>query len=142
MLRVDPCTYYTYDDFAGREQCGRWKPGCDDLGSRCIQCCGRTHTALCLVQLYYELAAEREKQGKQGEIAIVRLEQLAPFPFDLVMRELRRYPNAEVMWCASHCPLPQGHLPCMQSRSSPEGAQLPLQILCQGVASNGDWHSC
>ncbi len=25
--------------------------------------------------------------------------QLAPFPFDLVMRELRRYPNAEVMWC-------------------------------------------
>lgn len=55
-------------------------------------------------QLYYELAAEREKEGKRGEVAIVRLEQLAPFPFDLVMRELRRYPNAEVMWCA-HLPL-------------------------------------
>jgi hypothetical protein len=25
--------------------------------------------------------------------------QLAPFPYDLVMRELRRYPNAEVVWC-------------------------------------------
>ncbi len=25
--------------------------------------------------------------------------QLAPFPFDLVVRELRRYPNAEVVWC-------------------------------------------
>lgn len=24
--------------------------------------------------------------------------QLAPFPFDLTLRELRRYPNAEVMW--------------------------------------------
>jgi 2-oxoglutarate dehydrogenase E1 component len=25
--------------------------------------------------------------------------QLSPFPFDLVMRELRRYPNAEPVWC-------------------------------------------
>ncbi len=24
--------------------------------------------------------------------------QIAPFPFDLVLRELRRYPNAEIMW--------------------------------------------
>jgi hypothetical protein len=24
--------------------------------------------------------------------------QIAPFPFDLILRELRRYPNAEVMW--------------------------------------------
>lgn len=33
---------------------------------------------------------EREKQGKQGEIAICRVEQLAPFPFDLISRELKR----------------------------------------------------
>lgn len=25
--------------------------------------------------------------------------QLAPFPYDLIRRELRRYPNAEVLWC-------------------------------------------
>lgn len=50
------------------------------------------------LQVYYELAAGREKAGTQNEVAIVRVEQLAPFPFDLVMRELRRYPNAEVMW--------------------------------------------
>lgn len=24
---------------------------------------------------------------------------MAPFPFDLVCRELRRYPNAEIIWC-------------------------------------------
>jgi 2-oxoglutarate dehydrogenase E1 component len=41
-------------------------------------------------QVFYELHAERERQGKQGEVAIVRLEQLAPFPFDLVCRELYR----------------------------------------------------
>ena len=50
-------------------------------------------------QVYYDLAEERKKQGKENEVAVVRIEQLAPFPFDLVGRELRRYPNAEVMWC-------------------------------------------
>lgn len=45
------------------------------------------------------MAAEREKRGVQGEVALVRVEQLAPFPFDLVMREMRRYPQASVMWC-------------------------------------------
>jgi 2-oxoglutarate dehydrogenase E1 component len=53
---------------------------------------------MCSGKLYYELAAERKKRGLERDIAIVRLEQLAPFPFDLVMREIRRYPNAEVMW--------------------------------------------
>lgn len=50
-------------------------------------------------QVFYELHAERERQGKQGEVALVRLEQLAPFPFDLVCREIFRYPNAELLWC-------------------------------------------
>ena len=58
--------------------------------------------AVCL-QLYYELKAEREKQGAEKEVAIIRVEQLAPFPFDLVCRELRRYPNAEIMWYALCC---------------------------------------
>ena len=57
-----------------------------------------TSKAVC--QVYYELAAEREKREQQGEVAVVRVEQLAPFPFDLVMREMRRYPDADVMWCA------------------------------------------
>ena len=51
-------------------------------------------------QVYYELAAERAKRELTDEVAIVRVEQLAPFPFDLVMREMRRYPEAAVMWCA------------------------------------------
>jgi 2-oxoglutarate dehydrogenase E1 component len=54
---------------------------------------------MCTGKIFYDLHAEREKQGKQGEVAIVRVEQLAPFPFDLVCRELRRYPNAEFIWC-------------------------------------------
>lgn len=57
-------------------------------------------TSKVVCQVYYELAAEREKREQQGEVAVVRVEQLAPFPFDLVMREMRRYPDADVMWCA------------------------------------------
>lgn len=53
---------------------------------------------LCSGKVYYEIVAERAKKKLQDTIAVVRLEQLAPFPFDLVMRELRRYPNAEIVW--------------------------------------------
>jgi 2-oxoglutarate dehydrogenase E1 component len=51
---------------------------------------------LCSGKIYYELEAAREEAGQVGQIAICRVEQLAPFPFDLVMRELKRYPNAQV----------------------------------------------
>eukprot|EP00798_Chlamydomonas_sp_ICE-L_P027387 gene27387-4689_t len=61
---------------------------------------GTKRIVFCSGKVFYDLHAEREKLGKNdGGIAIVRLEQLAPFPFDLVAREIRRYPNAEVVWC-------------------------------------------
>ena len=53
---------------------------------------------MCSGKVYYEIASERKKRGLENDIAIVRLVQLAPFPFDLVMREIRRYPNAEIVW--------------------------------------------
>eukprot|EP01039_Chlorochromonas_danica_P007954 gene7954-8774_t len=51
----------------------------------------------CSGKIYYELVEEREKKNIKN-IAIVRIEQLAPFPFDKVARESARYKNAEVMW--------------------------------------------
>ena len=54
---------------------------------------------LCSGKVYYELAQEREKRGLEDEIHICRLEQISPFPFDLILREIRRYPNAQLMWC-------------------------------------------
>lgn len=32
------------------------------------------------------------------QVAICRVEQLSPFPFDLVSRDIRRFPNATPMW--------------------------------------------
>lgn len=51
----------------------------------------------CTGQIYYELLAEREKRGRD-DVALVRLEQIAPFAFDLVAENVKRYPNAEVVW--------------------------------------------
>lgn len=54
---------------------------------------------LCSGKFYYNIHQQRKAVGlDRGQVAIVRLEQLSPFPFDLVCRELRRYPNAEVVW--------------------------------------------
>ena len=54
---------------------------------------------LCSGKIYYELlAARREKQ--QGDTAVLRVEQLYPFPDEAFAMELKKYPNAkEVVWC-------------------------------------------
>jgi multifunctional 2-oxoglutarate metabolism enzyme len=45
-------------------------------------------------KIAYDLEAYREKHGVAG-VAIVRLEQLYPFPRDQILEHLERYPNAE-----------------------------------------------
>ena len=52
---------------------------------------------LCSGQVYYDLEQERAKRGAK-DIAIIRIEQLAPFPFRILQEQLDRYKNAEVMW--------------------------------------------
>ncbi|XP_050208860.1 uncharacterized protein LOC126659602 [Mercurialis annua] len=59
---------------------------------------GIRRLVLCSGKVYYELDDLRNKIKAQ-DIAICRVEQLSPFPFDLIQRELKRYPNAEIVWC-------------------------------------------
>lgn len=44
------------------------------------------------LQVYYELNEERKKVDRK-DVAICRVEQLCPFPYDLIQRELKRYPS-------------------------------------------------
>jgi 2-oxoglutarate dehydrogenase E1 component len=53
---------------------------------------------LCTGKVYYDLLEERRKRGIDN-VAIVRVEQLYPFPIISLPRELAKYPNAEVVWC-------------------------------------------
>jgi 2-oxoglutarate dehydrogenase E1 component len=53
-----------------------------------------TRVAFCSGKLYYELI-ERKEQEQTNDLAIVRLEQLYPFPYTQVRNILDRYKNAE-----------------------------------------------
>ncbi len=53
----------------------------------------------CSGKVYYDLVAAREER-KADEVALLRLEQLYPFPHKALATELKRYPNlAEFVWC-------------------------------------------
>lgn len=45
-----------------------------------------------MAQVFYELEDERQRVGAT-DVALLRVEQLCPFPFDLCDRELKRYPS-------------------------------------------------
>lgn len=51
----------------------------------------------CTGQIYYELLEERESRGLTN-VALVRLEQIAPFAFDHIASSCAKYTNAEVLW--------------------------------------------
>ncbi|GJR88131.1 2-oxoglutarate dehydrogenase, mitochondrial-like protein [Tanacetum coccineum] len=59
---------------------------------------GIRRLVLCSGKIYYELDEKRKTSGGK-DVAICRVEQLCPFPYDLIQRELKRYPNAEIVWC-------------------------------------------
>jgi 2-oxoglutarate dehydrogenase E1 component len=53
---------------------------------------------LCSGKVYYDLLTER-REKLIGDVAILRLEQLHPFPEKTLTRELTPYRNAELVWC-------------------------------------------
>ncbi|KAH9080684.1 2-oxoglutarate dehydrogenase complex E1 component mitochondrial precursor [Lactarius deliciosus] len=53
---------------------------------------------LCSGQVYHTLLQEREAKGIK-DVAISRVEQISPFPYDLIAPHLDMYPNADILWC-------------------------------------------
>jgi probable 2-oxoglutarate dehydrogenase E1 component DHKTD1 len=50
-------------------------------------------------KLYYDLIKERSARGLDSKVALVRVEELCPFPFEGVRSTLARYSDArEVLW--------------------------------------------
>jgi len=52
----------------------------------------------CSGKVFYDLYKYREEK-KITNIALSRIEQLMPFPFDLVEDVSKQYPNADIVWC-------------------------------------------
>ncbi|MGO2132902.1 MAG: 2-oxoglutarate dehydrogenase E1 component [Halomonas sp.] len=62
---------------------------------------------LCAGKVYYDLASWREENNRD-DVAIVRLEQLYPFPADELFEAIKDYTNIQdVVWCQEE-PLNQG----------------------------------
>jgi 2-oxoglutarate dehydrogenase E1 component len=61
----------------------------DDAVRRAVLCSGK---------LYFDLVKARGESG-DDRVALIRIEQLSPFPFDAVGKVLARYRNAEIVWC-------------------------------------------
>lgn len=61
----------------------------------------------CSGQIYYDLAAYREKHGLWS-VGIARVEQLSPFPFNNVVDDIKRYPNLRDLVWAQEEPMNAG----------------------------------
>ncbi|WP_439109587.1 2-oxoglutarate dehydrogenase E1 component [Lentibacter sp.] len=61
----------------------------DDKIKRVVMCSGK---------VYYDLLEERDARGIE-DVYLMRVEQFYPFPAQSVVKEMSRFPNAEVVWC-------------------------------------------
>lgn len=54
---------------------------------------------LCSGKLYYELLEEREKNNNDGATALIRIEQLYPFPGEQIAQAAKQFPNLkQILW--------------------------------------------
>ena len=97
---------------------------------------GVTRVLFCSGKIYYELAKARATLGRK-DVAIARVEQLAPTPFAEIDAVLRSFPNAkEVVWVQEE-PLNQGafgHLRTELERH--RTLRLPLRVVARAPAAS------
>merc|ERR1712110_701592 len=53
---------------------------------------------ICTGKVYYDLIKERRDRGLEDKIAIHTLEQICPFPFDIMKQVSEEYCNAQLCW--------------------------------------------
>ncbi|MGV6850384.1 MAG: 2-oxoglutarate dehydrogenase E1 component [Marinibacterium sp.] len=61
----------------------------DDKIARVVMCSGK---------VYYDLLEERDARGLD-DVYLMRIEQFYPFPAISLVKELQRFPQAEMVWC-------------------------------------------
>lgn len=78
---------------------------------------------ICAGKVYFDLL-ERRREEQRGDIAVIRVEQLNPFPREALGRELLRYPLVkDVVWC--------------QEEPENQGAWLHMQSCLTGCLTTG-----
>ena len=89
---------------------------------------------VCTGKVFYALRRARAARGLETEVAIVRLEQLFPFPHEALARRLARYPpGADVVW-AQEEPKNMGFWAFVQPRIATAMRELVARRLESGAA--------
>lgn len=52
----------------------------------------------CSGKVYYDLKKARGERGLDNDVAITRVEQISPFPYDVIKAEVDKYQNAQLVW--------------------------------------------
>ena len=85
----DSMFHRVLDDDAERRPDQVIKLAKDSKIRRVILCCGK---------VYYDLYEERERRGID-DVYLMRVEQLYPFPLEAVVQGIKRFRNADLVWC-------------------------------------------
>jgi 2-oxoglutarate dehydrogenase E1 component len=59
---------------------------------------GMKKLIFCSGKVFYDLRKARADRGLESSVGIARVEQLSPFPYDLILKEVNKYPNAQLTW--------------------------------------------
>lgn len=78
-----------WDDAEYKPEVSQLKLAADSKIKRVILCSGK---------VYYDLFEEREKNG-QNDVYLLRVEQFYPYPDDAIQLEMKRFKNADIVWC-------------------------------------------
>jgi 2-oxoglutarate dehydrogenase E1 component len=71
---------------------GRFRPVIEDPAGADV-----TRILLCSGKVYYDLARARDEAGRE-DAAVIRMEQLYPFPREELAQVLERHPQADTVW--------------------------------------------
>ncbi|MFD1260294.1 2-oxoglutarate dehydrogenase E1 component [Entomomonas asaccharolytica] len=107
-------------------------PEVDDINPKKVD-----RLILCSGKVYYDLLEKRRAEG-QDNIAIVRIEQLYPFPNESLDRIMATYPNLKrLVWCQEE-PMNQGAWYCSQHNIRRAAAEYnpPLDLQYAGRDSS------
>jgi len=78
---------------------GEFLPVIDEIDTNDIAANKVKRLVFCSGKVYYDLL-ELRRSEQQDDVAIVRMEQLYPFPYDEMKAVVSRYPNAtSIVWC-------------------------------------------
>lgn len=94
-----------------------------------------TRILVCSGKVTYDLLAERERSGRK-DVAIVRLEQLAPLPVDALAAAVAQYPEAAELVFVQEEPANQGAWPYVAVNLMGHLGNRNLRVVSRPAASS------